>query len=119
MRTPKSVADRRRSIRIDERLSFKIGHQDYEAEAVTLNISSRGALCVVDRDIPIMTQLKVALSMPKSGAVRAKLLSMKGVVVRKEKDPSAKKFYIAIYFSDIKPADREHLESFIQSRLAA
>ena len=120
MKIPKPVMDRRRSIRIAEKLPFTIGHGHYETEAETVNISGHGALCRVERDIPIMTQLKVALSLPsvRKGA-RAKVISMKGVVVRKEKDALSQKYFIAVYFSDIQPADRQYLEKFIEGRLAA
>ncbi len=116
MKTPKPVLDRRRSIRILEKLPFKIGHQHYEAEAVTVNISINGALCVVEREIPVMTQLKIALTLPGASS-KKKTLSMKGVVVRKEKDPAGPEYLIAIYFSEIKPQDRESLRRFIESRL--
>ena len=120
MKIPKPVMDRRRSIRIAENLPFKIGHSNYEAEAMTVNISGHGALCLVEQDIPVMTQLKVALTLPPlRKSARAKLLTMKGVVVRKERDASSRKFFIAVYFSDIKPEDRQFLEKFIESRLAA
>ena len=36
MRTPKPVLDRRRGIRIAEKLPFKIGLENYETEAVTV-----------------------------------------------------------------------------------
>ena len=121
MKTPKPVMDRRRSVRIAEELPFKIGHDRYEVEAVTINISVHGALCLVTRDVPLMTQLKVGLSLPSSrkSASRARSLSMKGVVVRKEKDALSDKYFVAIYFSDIKPADRQVLEKYIEGRLAA
>ena len=122
MRTPKPVLDRRRSIRIAEKLPFKIGLQDYEVEALTVNISVNGALCLVEREIALMTQLKIALSLPpisKSSPQKSKILSMKGVVVRREKDAATNKYYIAIYFSDIKPNDRKYLSQFIESRLPA
>lgn len=118
MKTPKRVLDRRRSIRIAESLPFKIGHASFESEAVTINISTNGALCLIDQDIPLMTQLKVALSLPGAKvSSRSRSISMKGVVVRKEKDALNKKYLIAVYFSEIKPADRETLERFIESRL--
>ena len=119
MKTPKPVLDRRRSIRVEEKLPFKIGAQNYEAEAITVNISVNGALCIVEREIPLMTQLKIALTLPSKPAQKNKLLSMKGVIVRKEKDLEGGKYYIAIYFSDIKPADRKFLSNFIESRLPA
>ena len=119
MKTPKPVLDRRRSIRISEKLPFKIGHQNYEAEAVVINISTKGALCVVEREIALMTQLKVALTLPSISKISSKnkILFIKGVVVRKEKDPSGRQYFIAIYFSGIKPEDQKFLQQFIESRL--
>ena len=120
MKTPKPVLDRRRSLRIAEKLPFKIGHEGFEAEAITVNISLNGALCLVEREIPLMTQLKIALSLPldsKGSPAKKKILLMKGVVVRKEKDPSSDQYCIAIYFSQIKPSDRKFLNQFIESRL--
>ena len=121
MKTPKPVLDRRRSIRVAEKLPFRIGHRDYETEARTINISCQGALCIVDLDIPLMTQLQVALSLPplRKGASHAKTIPIKGVVVRKDKDAAGRQFLIAIYFSEIRPSDREFLEKFIESRLPA
>ena len=120
MRTPKPVMERRRSIRLAEKLPFKIGRQDYEAQAVTVNISAHGVLCLLDKEFPLMTQFKLALTLPsgRPGA-EAKTLSMKGVVVRKDKDGLSGQFVHAIYFSDIKPADRRFLEKYIESRLPA
>lgn len=120
MKIPKPVMERRRSIRIAEKLPFSIGRQGYEAEAVTMNISSTGVLCLVDKDFPLMTQFKLALTLPGNGrASKAKVISMKGVLVRKDKDPSSGKHLFAIYFSDIKPADRLFLQKYIESRLSA
>ena len=121
MKTPKPVLDRRRSIRIAEKLPFKIGHRSYETEATSVNISGQGALCIVSQDIPLMTQLQVALSLPsmRKGAARSKTISMKGVVVRKDREIGGKQYFIAIFFSEIKPTHRGFLEKFIESRLPA
>ena len=120
MKIPKPVMERRRSVRLAEKLPFKIGRQDYEAQAVTLNISAHGVLCLLDKEFPLMTQFKLALTLPGSrGAGKGKVISMKGVVVRKDKDSLSGQFLHAIYFSDIKPADRLSLEKYIESRLPA
>ena len=118
MNLPKPIMERRRSIRVDEKLPFKIGHEHYEIEAVTINISSQGVLCAVDRDIAMMTQLKVALSLPGKDGAKPKNISARGVVVRKEKGLAAGRFFLGVYFADIKDSDRETLERFIESRLA-
>ena len=119
MRTPKPILDRRRSVRVEEELRFKIGREDYEAEARTVNISEHGVLCLVEKNVPLMTQLAVALTLPASDkkAKRGKILRIKAVVVRREKDPVSEKYLLAIYFSQISAENREILNRFIESRL--
>lgn len=119
MRTPKNISERRRSVRIAEELPFVIGHQGYEIQATSVNISNNGVMCLVDRNIPLMTQLEIAFSLPVvvNFSSKEKLLKTKGVVVRKEEDAVSDKYYIAIYFSDIKPKDQKVLNEFIEYRL--
>lgn len=120
MKTPKPILERRRSVRVYESLPFKIGHAEYETQAETINISAHGALCVVDKNIPLMTQLAVALTLPGAGSSkRAKTVRIKGVVVRREKDADSERYFLAIFFSEIKPQDQEILHRFIDSRLSA
>ena len=123
MKIPKPVSERRRSVRIAEGIPFTIGRRNYETEvATTVNISAHGVLCLVEKDFPLMTQLKVMLSLPdahKKGLRSPQVISMKGVVVRKEKNASGKNYLLAVYFSDIKPRDRHFLEKFIESRREA
>ena len=68
-----------------------------------------------------MTQLKMALTLPpiSKTSSKKKTVLMKGVVVRKDKDPSTQKYFVAIYFSEIKPEDRQFLQKFIESRSAS
>ncbi len=119
MKIPKPILERRHSIRIEESLPFKIGHHGYDIQATTLNISSRGVMCLVDRDIPLMTQLEIGLSIPgiSTKGSKPRQLLTKGVVVRKEKDPRTGKFLIGIYFSDLKEKQLELLLKFIEHRL--
>ena len=93
MRTPKAILERRRSVRIQEALPFRIGSEGYDFQAVTINISRHGALCLVDKDIALMTKLAIALP------IANKVIRLEGVVVRKEKDPKSGKYYTAIFFS--------------------
>ena len=116
MKTPKPILERRRSVRLHEALPFRIGHADYEITAKTVNISAHGALCIVDKNIPLMTQLAVALTLPAKGAKHGKTLRIKGVVVRREKDPSFERYFLGIYFSAIKSKDQDTLSRFIEGR---
>ena len=117
MKTPKPILERRRSVRLHEALPFKIGHGDYETTANTVNISAHGALCLVDRNIPLMTQLAVAITLPVKGSKKGKTLRIKGVVVRREKDPEFERYFLGIYFSSITSKDQETLRKFIEGRL--
>lgn len=118
MKTPKPILERRRSVRVHESLPFKIGHADYETLAQTVNISLHGALCLVDKNIPLMTQLAVALTLPAKRGGRGKTIRLKGVVVRREKEPASERYFLAIYFSQIRSEDREMLRRFIEGRLS-
>ncbi len=111
--------ERRLSARIVESLPFKIGHGRYDIEARTVNIGINGALCLADKSIPAMTQLKVGLTLPGNPKAKLKerVINTKGVVVRNEPQPAAGKFLIAIFFSELSPRDQKALEAFIQNRL--
>lgn len=114
MRTPKRILDRRRSVRIEDSLPIKIGHQGYEFEVTSVNISAHGAMFMIEKDLPLMTQLNIALAIPsKSASKPSKKSSLKGVVVRKDKDVLMGKFYIAVYFSGIKESDQKALNEYI------
>ena len=104
--------ERRSALRIDESLPFKIGHQGYDIEARTVNISANGAMCRLERDIPVMTQLSVGLELPS-----AKRVCAKGVVVRSQKDLGSSCYLIAIYFNEIREKDQNLLQDYITSRI--
>ena len=116
MKIPRPIQERRRAIRIAESLPFHISGQGFEIEAKTLNISATGALCRVSKNIPLMTQLKIGLVLPhhSKSSSQLKTLYLKGVVVRKEvsgDDPDV--YDIALFFPDIRAADRKLLDAFI------
>ena|SRR3989338_92924 len=108
-----SIPERRATFRIQEVLPFQIGHQGYDIEARTVNIGATGAMCRVEREIPVMTQLNIGLKLPSS-----KKVSAKGVVVRSQKDPESRDYLIAIYFNEIHEKDQSILQEYITSRLA-
>ena len=105
------MEERRRSIRVETDFLFKIGSgAGAVLEARGVNLSKTGALCVIECDIRMMTQLEMTLILPR------KEIHLKGVLVRKEKEPFSDRYRIAIYFSEVTPADKKALEKFIESR---
>ncbi len=121
MDIPKPIQDRRRSLRVEERIAFKIGTKDFEIEAETINISKGGALCILNKPVAAMTKLDIALSLPpyKKSAYSKKTIYLKGVVVRCQEGSERNKYYTAIYFSEGQPSDLKSLGDFIQSRASA
>lgn len=119
MKIPRKILERRKAVRIPEMLPFRIAHEGFEIEATTLNISSTGALCRVDREIALMTQLQIALDLPARAGLKGKVLRARGVVVRREKDTIPDKYLIAVYFSDIKPSDLAFLKDYTERRSGA
>lgn len=120
MKIPKPILERRRSLRINEALPFRVGAEGYEIQATSLNISSTGVMCFLEKDIPVMTKLSLAIPLDKTGAQpagSANILRIKGIVVRKEKEPLTERFHVAIFFSDMNDSDRQSLNRFISSRL--
>ncbi len=69
-------------------------------------------MCLLDKEVPMMTKLRVVISLASK-----KTLHVKGVVVRKEQDRATDKFQVAIFFSEISAQDREALEHYIAFKL--
>ena len=102
----------------DERLSLKLNAGDFDTTTHTLNISASGIYCKVDREIPLMSRVRVALMLPEaSGESRAvKNLEVDGVVVREHPviiDGVIKHYDIAIFFDSLTPKNRDMIQDYI------
>ncbi len=111
--------DRRRHPRINEQLHFKLNTEDFDVIAETMNLSCIGAYCQVNKNIPLMTNLKIFLALPYGdGGVELDYVECNGVVVRVEEAGSEaninSKYNIAIYFNDIEESDKEKIENFFR-----
>lgn len=96
---------------MEEALPFKIGHEDFEFETTSSNISYHGALCRLAKKIPLMARVRIGIVLPHAE------IRLSGVVVRREEDPVSGQFHTAIFFSDIQPKDDQALRAFIDARL--
>lgn len=71
---------------------------------------------MLEQPIPLMTKLKVSLSMPLIGRrVRKQEIRCTGIVVHQEKTRFKSKFYFltGIFFSKIAPGEKRSLAEFI------
>jgi hypothetical protein len=81
--------ERRRYPRVKEELQLKLKAEDFDAVAETMNLSCIGAYCQLKKYIPLMTSVKIALTLPDgTQATEIQYAECSGVVVRVEKVPS-------------------------------
>ena len=114
------AANERRSFpRIkDEGLSLKLNAGDFDTTTHTLNISASGIYCKVDREIPLMSRVRVALELPEPAAENrsVKNLEVDGVIVREHPviiDGAIKHYDIAIFFDSLTPKNRDTIQDYI------
>lgn len=88
----------------------------------TLDLSSGGALCASDREVPIRTQLRLRIALPDEAASDPVLTD--AIVLRAERagDSPAHSFpayRVALYFLNLRAADRQRLQRFVFSALSS
>jgi len=49
---------------MNERVQFKLKAKDFDVATETINLSCLGAYCQLNKHIPLMTSLKIALALP-------------------------------------------------------
>jgi len=111
--------ERRRHPRVDERLEFKLKAEDFDLVTETINLSCLGAYCQLNRHIPLMTTLKIALALPHGDQENEfDYLECSGVVVRVEEVLSESNmdsvYNTAIYFNEIEESEKEKIASFFE-----
>ncbi len=118
------MEERRKYPRLEKNLPIKLKQdpdKDFDISTETTNISANGAYCAVNEAIEPMTKLKLVLLAPihKAKIKKVKKIDCRGVVVRKERDESNKKFpyRIGIFFNEIDNQDRKFLRSYVNSSL--
>lgn len=108
--------ERRKSPRIkDEGLSLRL--EGFDSVTHTLNISPSGVYCKVDKELPLMSRLKLALVLPDSSREDGvKSMEVTGIVVRQHPvviDGATKHYDVAIFFEDLSPKDKDAISAYI------
>jgi hypothetical protein len=111
--------ERRKSPRLeDEGLSLKL--EGFDSVTHTLNISPSGVYCKVEKELPLMSRLKLALVIPdpsKDGGM--KNMEVTGVVVRQHPvviDGVTKHYDVAIFFEDLSQQDKNAISAYIAKK---
>jgi c-di-GMP-binding flagellar brake protein YcgR len=113
-------SERRKHPRIFKKLPLELKIDSFDLATETLNISSSGVCCQIDKYLEPMTKVSIVLLLPlklKNNTVVTKKVSCEGVVVRTEKNPAGNKFNIAVFFSDVPKSDAENINRYIETHL--
>jgi c-di-GMP-binding flagellar brake protein YcgR len=114
----KSIKERRVHPRLDHKLPFNVAVNGYDFSTTTHNISCVGAYCHLNKYIPPFTKISVKLSLPnKDCADKSTIVECKGVVVRSE-DETRGGFNIAIFFNQMRDAQRRKIAAYISQFLS-
>ena len=105
----------------DEALSLKLHTGDFNTITHSLNISSSGIYCKIDKEIPPMSRVKLILMVPDNSkeAVPSKRLEVDGVVVREHPviiDGQTKHYDVAIFFDALSEDDRKAISDYISRK---
>ena len=102
-------------------LSLKLNLGDFNTIAHTLDISASGLYCKIDKEIPLMSRVKLILMIPDNSkeAVPSKRLEVDGVVVREHPviiDGRTKHYDVAIFFDILSEDDRKAISDYISRK---
>ena len=105
----------------DEGLALKLRAGDFDTVTHTLDISASGIYCKIDREIPLMSRVRVKLMVPDPAKTDklAKELDVDGVVVREHPviiDGVIKHYDAAIFFDNLSAKSREMIQNYISNR---
>ena len=119
------MPEKRKYARIkDEGVSLKVKSSDIDIITKSLDISASGVYCKVEKEIPLMSRIKVILIVPKmktDGAEEAQTVKIEtdGVVVREHPvivQGKIAHYDVAIFFDNISAKDRKVLLEYTQKR---
>ena len=118
------MPERRRYPRLkDDRVSLKVKAGDVDTITKSLDISASGGYCKVEKELPLLSRIKVLLILAKpknetspQGTVK---VETDGVVVREHPvimNGKVVHYDVAIFFDNISAKDRQALLDYINSK---
>jgi len=121
MSKQKSTEKRKYKRLKDENISLKVKSGDVDIITKSLDISASGVYCKVEKELPLMSRIKVLLIVPKAkkeedGPGQTLKIETEGVVVREHPvivDGKITHYDVAVFFDNISVKNREALLEYI------
>ncbi|MFC1577050.1 PilZ domain-containing protein [Candidatus Omnitrophota bacterium] len=105
----------------DNKVSLKLKAGNFDIITHALNISASGICCKINKELPLMSRVKMALMMPVSGSAKnAKAFEVEGVVVREHPviiGGKIKHYDVAIFFEECPAKLRELLADYVSLKI--
>ena len=98
----------------DEGLSLKVCLGDYDVITHTLNVSASGIYCKIEKEVPLMSRVRLVLMLPDDKAIE-----VDGVIVREHPviiDGVIRHYDVAIFFEDLSQKNRDAISNYISKR---
>ena len=102
----------------DEGLALELKSGDFDTVTHTLDISASGIYCKIDREIPLMSRVRIKLMVPDASKA-GKELDVDGVIVREHPviiGGVIKHYDAAIFFDNLTAKDKEIIQDYISSK---
>lgn len=114
-----AAAEKRLYPRIDHELPVRLTANGYDFSTTTQNISCAGAYCRINKYVPPFTKLAVKMLLPVVSEGKKQKINVEcsGVIVRNEDSSQKNNFNIAIFFNEIKDAQRKKISRYISQFL--
>ncbi len=114
--------DRRAYPRIsDKNISLKLKSENFDSTiSQSLNISASGVYCKIDKEIPLMSKVKIVLMLPNEKTkkpTKTSVLETQGIVVREHpviENGQVKHYDVAIFFDNLSKKDQKKIQHYIQ-----
>lgn len=106
----------------DEGISLKVKSGDIDIITKSLDISASGVYCKVEKEVPLLSRVKIILIIPKAkksdteDTLQTVKIETDGVVVREHPvitNGKVTHYDVAIFFDNISAKDREALLEYI------
>jgi len=115
--------ERRKYPRVrDNRISLKVKAASFDSTiSQSLNISASGVYCKVDKEVPLLSRVKIILMLPidaKTDGGKMAKIETEGVVVREHPvivDGNVIHYDVAIFFDSLSVKDRESIKVYVSN----
>jgi hypothetical protein len=117
-----AAAERRSFPRVkDEGLALKLRAGDFDTITHTLDISASGIYCKIDKEIPLMSRVRIKMMVPDAtkSYKSSRELDVDGVIVREHPviiDGVVRHYDAAIFFDNLSQKSRDMIQDYIVNK---